>query len=126
MKKIIFLSFLLISSCLSFGQSSCDIIGEISIESVQRGAFLVCSRSANPTACSIALAADACGKDPACSGIVKTLVKNGCTWTVKVVGDKMRIIGKASSDKIYEMKRTYNALNSVQGIYWLQNTLSGR
>ena len=105
-------------------QTTCKVIGEISIEAVKRGAFVACTRSANPTACSIAFAADACGDDPACSDVVKTITENGCTWTVKVVGKKLRIYGKASISKLNEMKRTYNALNTVQGIRWLQNSLS--
>ncbi|MBL4704253.1 MAG: hypothetical protein JKY54_07015 [Flavobacteriales bacterium] len=86
---------------------------------------MVCSTSANPAACSIALAADACGSDPACSGIVSHFVKQGCDYTVEVVGDVIRIVGKATKENIDELEKTYDALNTVEGILWIQDILSG-
>jgi len=103
---------------------TCQFVAEISIVSVEKGAFLVCINSANPAACTIAIAAHNCGQDPACDGVVKKFVEDGCNFTVKVVGDKLKIYGKASKDKLFEMQKTYEALNSVQGINWLQKVLS--
>lgn len=107
----------------TYAQTTCEIIGEISIDVVERGAFIACTRSANPAACSIALAADACGSDPACSGIVKKFTEDGCKWTVKVVGKKIKIYVKAAASKLDEMKSTYDALNSVKGIRWIEDSM---
>jgi len=103
---------------------SCQFIAEISLVSVEKGAFLACTKSANPAACSIAIAAHNCGQDPACDGVVKKFVEDGCNYTVEVVGDKLKIYGKASKEKLFEMQQTYEVLNSVQGIYWLEKVLS--
>ena len=126
------LAFMLCTICFLAGttkvthaQTTCEVIGEISISVVERGAFIACTRSANPAACSIALAADACGSDPACSGLVKKFTKAGCTWTVKVVGKKIKIYGKAAASKLDEMKSTYDALNTVDGIRWIENSMVG-
>jgi hypothetical protein len=129
MKMIItlFLGLILIGSTQNAQAQSetCTIIAEISLTAVERGAFLVCTRSANPAACTIALAADACGSDPACSGFVSHFVEKGCNYTIEVVGDNLKIIGKATKENIEELSKTYDAINSVEGIIWLQNILSG-
>ncbi|BDS15693.1 hypothetical protein [Aureispira anguillae] len=126
LKKIIVLSFFLLGlQVAAFAQTACEFIGEISIDAVERGAFLACSKSGNPAACSIALAAHACGQDPACSGLVKHFTQKGCEYTVKVVGSKLKLYGKASKEKIEELKETYDVLNTVSGIKWLENRLLG-
>ena len=89
----------------------------IALLKLQNGAFLACNKSANPAACTIAIAAHNCGQDPACDGVVKKFIEDGCNYTVEVVGDKLKVYGKASKEKLFEMQKTYEALNSVQGIY---------
>lgn len=124
MKNSIFILFFLVNY-LSFSQSeTCQFVAEISLVSVEKGAFFACTKSANPAACSIAIAAHNCGQDPACDGIVKKFIEDGCNFTVELVNDKIKIIGTASKEKIFEMQKTYEALNSVQGINWLQRVMS--
>lgn len=119
-----FIFLLNINLCFSQSQT-CQFIAEISIVSVEKGAFLACTKSGNPAACTIALAAHNCGQDPACDGLIKKFVEDGCNYTVEVVGNKIKIIGTASKEKIFEMQKTYEALNTVEGIYWLQKVLGG-
>jgi hypothetical protein len=107
----------------SFKNDGCKFIAEISIISVEKGAFLLCMNSGNPAACTVAFAAHNCGQNPSCEGIVKEFTEKGCSYTVKVVGEKIKIIGKSSFDKIEELNKTWKSLNSVEGIIWLQNTL---
>ena len=128
MKIYIFLvaSFLCLNTAMGQNSETCQFIAEISVVTVEKGAFLACTKSANPAACTIAIAAHNCGQDPACDGVVKHFVEKGCDYTVKVVGEKIQIIGKASKEKMFELQNTYNALNSVEGILWLQRVLSGK
>ncbi|WP_020569940.1 hypothetical protein [Neolewinella persica] len=124
MKKIILsLPFLFLGVIMNAQNDACKFVGEISIISVEKGAFLVCTKSANPAACSIAFAAHNCGDNPACEGIVKDLVEKGCKYTVEVVGNKIKIIGKSTEENVYELKRTWEALNSVEGILWIEKKL---
>lgn len=125
MKSILILLSLILMTNLSYSQSeTCQFIAEISIVSVEKGAFLVCTKSANPAACTIALAAHNCGQDPFCDGVVKTFVENGCTYTIEKVNKKIKIVAKASKEKMLELQKTYEAINSVNGILWLQKVLS--
>lgn len=104
---------------------TCSFVAEIALISVEKGAFFACTKSANPAACTIAITAHNCGQDPACDGVVKKFVENGCNYIVEVVGGKIKIIGEASKEKMFELEKTYEALNTVQGIYWLQKVLGG-
>ena len=119
------LVILAIASSTYSQSETCRFVAQISLTAVERGAFLACTRSANPAACSIALAAHSCGKDPACSGVVKHFVNKGCSYTVKVVGNSLSIIGTAAKEQYQELKGTYDALNSVQGIQWIQRIMTG-
>jgi len=125
-KLIIVLSILMSTSSFVFSQKNetCQFIGEISIHAVASGAFWTCTYTGNPASCSIAIAAHNCGGTPACKGIVKKIVETGCTYTVEVVGDKLKIIGKASKEKIFELQETYEFLNTVEGINWIQRVLA--
>ncbi|MEM9894928.1 MAG: hypothetical protein AAF789_01045 [Bacteroidota bacterium] len=109
------------------GQSptECKFIGEISLISVESGAFLACSKSGNSAACTIAVAAHNCGQNPACDGLVKELVENGCKYTVEVIGPKLRITGKSAVDGLEELKQTFNSLNTVEGVTWIENVFTG-
>lgn len=123
LKYLLLLIVFSVSTSWSFGQEYCEFIGEISIDVAARGAFLACTRSANPAACTIAIAANSCAQDPACSGVVKKITEDGCNYTVKVVGAKMKIYGKALKSDMNELKRTYDALNSVDGIRWIEDAM---
>ena len=123
--KSYFIILCIVFSQLVYSQNdTCQFIAEISIISTERGAFLACTTSGNPAACTIALAAHNCGQDPSCDGVVKKFVEDGCNFTVEVIGEKLKITGKASKAKIFEMQKTYEALNTVEGINWLQQVMT--
>ena len=110
----------------TFSQSEvCQFIGEISLVSVEAGAFYTCTYTGNPASCSIALAAHNCGQILACEGVVKNFVEKGCEYSVEIIGDKVKIVGKASKEKMFELQETWEYLNTVQGIIWLQKVLGG-
>lgn len=121
---VLVLSVMFSANCIAQNEY-CQFIGEISLVSVEAGAFWTCTYTGNPASCSIALAAHNCGQNPACEGVVKSFVEEGCTYTVEVVDDKIKIMGKASKEKMFELQRTWEFLNTVQGINWLQRVLSG-
>ena len=118
---------IVLMSCLftNLKAQTCKFIAEISIFSVESGAFLACTRSGNPAACSIAIAAHNCGQNPACDGVVKHFVEKGCDYTIEVIDSKLKIVGKAASEKMFELQKTWEALNSVEGIIWIQRVLNG-
>lgn len=124
MKNYLLLLVLFFSSNLYSQSEYCQFVAEISVISVEKGAFIACTKSANPAACAIAIAAHNCGQDPSCDGVVKKFVEDGCNYSVEVVGDKIKIYGKALKEKLFEIQQTYDALSSVQGLYWLQRVLS--
>ena len=129
MKKLLISTLILLLSFVPYfsnGQSyTCKFIAEISIISVEKGAFLACTKSANPTACSIALAAHTCGETLACDGIVKEITEVGCNYTVKFIDNKIKIIGESTSEKAFEFKQVWEALNTVEGIDWLEKKILG-
>lgn len=123
---ILFLALCSISiNPLGSQSETCKFVGEISLVSVSAGAFWTCTYTGNPASCSIALAAHTCGKDPACNGVVKTLVEKGCKYTVEVVDDKIKIVGEATKEKMFDLQSTWEYLNRVEGIVWLQKLLEG-
>ena len=103
----------------------CQFVAEISVISIETGAFLGCTKTGNPATCTIALAAHNCGQEPSCDGTIKYFVEKGCTYTVEVVNDKMKIIGKASKEKIFELQETFKSLSTVEGLTWIEKVLTG-
>jgi hypothetical protein len=125
-KKLFLFPFFFSLSFILYSQAdACKFIAEISIISVEKGAFLACTNSANPAACTIAFAAHNCGQDPACDGVVKEFVEKGCTYTVKVTADKIKVIGEASKEALFDLNKTWHALNTVEGIRWLEQGILG-
>ncbi|MFD0862607.1 hypothetical protein ACFQ1M_10370 [Sungkyunkwania multivorans] len=125
MKKIIIVLLVSMTTSLSFAQDeACKIVGEISLPAVEAGAFFGCMSSANALACKVAFAAHNCGQDIACSGVVATIVEEGCKFTIRKTGQTIEIIGTAAKENAEELRQTYNALNTVEGMTWLMLYLS--
>ncbi|MEM7104875.1 MAG: hypothetical protein AAF502_17195 [Bacteroidota bacterium] len=101
----------------------CYFIGEISLESASILAFEACLVSGNPAACEIGFAAINCASNPACKGVAKKFVSHGCTYTVEKVGDVIRVSGKALKENLGKLKSTFDALNTAEGLLWLQRYL---
>lgn len=119
MKKILLTLAITFTSLVSAQEEVCKIVGEIALPAVERGAFLSCMSSANALACKVAFAAHGCGEDPSCAGVVSTIVESGCTFTIKKTGDTIQIIGTTTKDNVEELTKTYEALNTVEGMTWL-------
>lgn len=95
------------------------MVGQVSVEAIKYGAALKCLTTGNPLACSISHALNSA----AGNGLAKRGVTQGCRWTVKTSGRYLRIIIKSGRNQHYKMKRAYNALNSINGLYWLKTKL---
>ena len=97
----------------------CKLVAELSVEAVKAGALAACMKNPHPVVCSVAAA----GQDAATSGLAKEGVAAGCTWTVKKAGPKIRLTIESAKKSADEMERVYRALNTVEGIRWLQKVL---
>lgn len=119
MKKIYVMLLLAFSPLISAQEEVCKIVGEIALPSVEAGAFLACMRSGNALACKVAFDAHQCSQDPSCSGVVATIVEDGCTFSIKKTEETIEIAGVTAKENVDNLIRTYNALNTVEGMIWL-------
>ena len=98
----------------------CYFIGQISMNAVSAGAFYTCFQTGTPAACTIGYAILDCQRTKACDGVIKKVTSKGCSYIVKRVGDAYEIAGEATKEKLSELKKTYDSLNSVEGMFWLK------
>jgi len=97
----------------------CYLIGEISVEAVKWGATWKCLTTGNPVACTIAAALN----DSATDYLVRQGVTAGCEWSVDVGRRMLRLSVKTAKMEADEFKEVYNALNTIEGIRWLEKKL---
>ncbi len=58
-------------------------------------------------------------QDVATKGVAKKGVVMGCEFTVEVIGPQIKFTVQAASEQLDDMKKTYDALNTVEGMMWL-------
>lgn len=108
----------------SQSEAVCEFVGEIALPAATAASFYTCMQTGTPAACKIGYAMLQCQEDPACSGVVAKFTEAGCNYLVKKVGDVYRITAKAVPAKAEELRKTYQALNTIEGMRWLQRYLS--
>lgn len=111
----------LLVPAVAAADDGCRLVAAISVEGVKQGAFYKCVTTGDPLACSVAYAAH----DAATSGIAKAGVTAGCRWTVTRVGETVTIAIESGKEAAFQMRRTYDALNTAEGIRWLMRQISG-
>lgn len=104
---------------------ACKIVGELSLPILETGGITSCMASGNPAVCQIAFAIHNCSQDPACNGVVSTVIENGCVYSVEKIGKTIKIIGTSAKENVNELQRTLNWLNSIDGMLWIMTSLGG-
>ncbi len=106
-------------SSVEAASEGCVLAAEISVELVCQGAMAGCVTTGNPVACKVAIGCEAV----AAKELAKTGTAEGCTFVVEKVGPKVKIWVRSANSKLDEMKKTYDSLNTVKGIHWLEKQL---
>lgn len=94
------------------GQEACSFVAEVTVLGAEHGAFAACLITRQPVACAIAAAAESV----ATQELVKEGITQACTWTVKRVGEKIRISVEAPADQAEEVHQTYKILRKANGL----------
>ncbi len=127
---------------------NCEVIAAVTVEGL---AFMgespvpgmyVCAMSgvyfppSAPLVCGSTAVATAVGKwatTPAAQGVIEKAIELGCNLAVEVGerSTKFLLVKKEQvSDRvsrgIYQAEKTYQAINTVDGIHWLMRYLTGR
>lgn len=105
-------------------EAICYFVGEISLPATTAASFAICLNSGTSEACSMSMAALNCASDPACSKVVSRLTRIGCNYTVEKTGESLRFIGEATYEGVENLKATFDSLDSIEGVRWIQKKLT--
>ncbi len=120
---LVFLAFLLMKSS-SAQDDACKIVGELALPIIETSGLTACMVSVNPLVCEVSIAVHACSQDPACNGVVATIIENGCVFIVEKTDDAIKVIGTSAKDNASQMRQVYESLNTIEGMRWLMQRLS--
>lgn len=108
----------------SVQESACYLTGQLSTTAIAGGALATCSVTGNPVTCAVAGRMLICAGDPACDGVVATLTEAGCNYSVTKSYEVINFTIKTTIENADKLRHTYDQLNTVEGIIWLERYLS--
>lgn len=111
-------------SAQSASETACFITGQLSTTVVAGGALATCTATGHPVACAVAFKIIDCAGNPACDGVVSTLTEAGCNIVVSRSGQLIEFTVKTTEKNVTELRKTYEALDTAEGIIWLGKHLS--